>query len=293
MTVAVEAGNPNWEQTVWLDPAEPYLHDHQPGSYPLLGTVGGLETIGWVADRARPGHVITSITDIALPGPIHFRDRAPIAALVSGRAASPEGSHSLWELATTTGSGRSAHVTCRIKQANGFGAAPPHIAPPEEPHAVIGGDAIYGAFFHGPAFRVIASAWKISDGFAARLASPLPDWSSDGRPLLTSPRLTEAALQTAGLLQLEADGAMRIPHAIARIRRWTIRDGGAGAPLFAVARQRREKAVPTFDIMVCDADGAVAVAVDGYVCIPLPFKADGTALDRLATSLSGTRPPQD
>jgi hypothetical protein len=51
--------------------------------------------------------------------------------------------------------------------------------------------------------------------------------------------------------------------------------------------------MPTFDIMVCDADGAVALTVDGYVCIPLPFKADSTALDHLATSLSGTRSPQD
>lgn len=272
----------------WLDPAEPFLADHRPGGEPLLGTVGGLEilaglvvaaggpAIGWLAD-------VEAIKPIVVAGgrpqPVTARWKP-----VGGDAAGPGIAA---ELLTTGAAGETRHVSCV------FGlSAPGQAEAGPTGHAIarlggttVGPDMIYGAFFHGPAFRVVAQAGLYDRTMVAQLASPLPRWSTAPGASRIGPRLIEFGLQTAGLLQLARDGAMMIPRRIGRIDRFRPTDVDFNSPLYAIATRSDPDPRAPIDVQIVDADGTVHLTISGYCCVPLPFAADDAPLTILTDLL--------
>ena len=76
----------------------------------------------------------------------------------------------------------------------------------------VGANDIYRIYFHGPAYRVMESAWRSGDGVAGRLAEQLPpDHQPAAAATLMEPRLIELCFQTAGIGQLGKDGRMALP----------------------------------------------------------------------------------
>jgi len=133
--------------------------------------------------------------------------------------------------------------------------------------AVMTAEQVYAFYFHGPAYRVVSSAWRSGEQSVALLAEPLPDNHHPAAlPLATAPRLVELCFQCAGLWQAGTEDRLALPLRVgsARVLRDPSRASGA---LHAVARQT---APGCFDCRVVDARGNVIVRLDGYATIPLP-----------------------
>lgn len=245
---------------------------------PLLGTVGQIESVAQVAVPA--GQVLTGMRDIAVGAPLIFADGASIDLSVtcedgrySATTRSPDGAPQVH-----------LRATCVVA---------PHFAPQPQvtpasalpQGAAVSAAQIYACFFHGPAFRVIASAQRSGDSVVATGALALPPWDG-ARATVAAPRVIELGLQTAGLLQLALDGAMMIPRHIARIERYAGTDLGSGTALFA--RAGRSAPGAPADIDVFDAAGAVVLRIIGYATALLPFAHDHAAADALAALLNHT-----
>jgi hypothetical protein len=129
-----------------------------------------------------------------------------------------------------------------------------------------GPDAIYGVYFHGPAYRVLSDAWRANGGPAGRFATDLPpNHRPEDAVTLTAPRLLELCFQTSGLWEIGRHGRMALPH---RIRRVQLQPGAseASGPLYAVAQPRDDG----FDCAVVDDGGRIVMRLEGYRTVELP-----------------------
>ncbi len=77
--------------------------------------------------------------------------------------------------------------------------------------AGVGHEAVYGVYFHGPAYQVLDRAWRDDGHVVGRLAGELPDdHDPASQPTELAPRLIELCFQTAGVWELgnsRPDGA--------------------------------------------------------------------------------------
>jgi hypothetical protein len=259
-------------RTVCLDPAAPFLTDHQPGGRPLLGTVASLEIL---AEAASPllGGAPRQIAAVDILSPLIFASHEPRTAHLDCR----EIEAGTVDCALESEAVR--HLTCQFLDTASDNP------PPRQPlspglHAVDQSD-IYRLFFHGPAFRVVAAAeWR--DGvLLARLNAPLPPWHPHGRPTLTAPRLLEFALQSAGLLALAEQKMMAIPRHVTRIDSFRPTDEQTVPALFAAAAQREDG----IGIELFDSDGFVYLRVAGYRTAALPYPVGQDRMDALHRAL--------
>jgi hypothetical protein len=126
---------------------------------------------------------------------------------------------------------------------------------------------VYAFYFHGPAYQVVASAWRAGDEAVAALAAALTEQHQPpGAPLATAPRLVELCFQAAGLWEAGLEGRLALPSHVGSAR--VLRDPAkAKGALHALARP---SAPGCFDCLVIDSAGQVIVRVDGYRSIPLP-----------------------
>jgi hypothetical protein len=133
--------------------------------------------------------------------------------------------------------------------------------------SVMSAQQVYAFYFHGPAYQVVASAWRCGGQAVAALAEGLPDnHRPPEQPLLMAPRLVESCFQAAGLWQAGTEGLLALPQSIGRVR--VLRDPAkAKGALQALAQQT---APGCFDCSVVDAAGHVVVRLEGYRSIPTP-----------------------
>jgi Polyketide synthase dehydratase len=276
------------EVTVALDPTEPYLDHHRPGGDPLLGTVMSLDlalrTVGAdLPERWRTGGVITNVEALR---PVIVTGAS---ATVTVRAGAQADGH---RCAVETHDGDVVvHLTANIHTDEPGPALAPRQVELIGPVHAVDASEVYAVFFHGPAFRVIGRAWMADDAVVAELATGLPalrSADSGGPGADALPRLIEAGLQTAGLLDVASLGRMRIPSRIASIR-WFGELSELDAPLFAVA-QRSPGGQRSIDIDVVDGDGACRLRIRGYETLPLPFAAASDGVGRLSAAFRRTAP---
>jgi hypothetical protein len=110
--------------------------------------------------------------------------------------------------------------------------------------AVMNPQQVYAFYFHGPAYQVVATAWREGDEAAAALAADLPDNHRPPElPLATAPRLAELCFQTAGLWQAGIDGVLALPARVDRVL-W-LRDPPPPPAAWWPQRGRRAKARST------------------------------------------------
>jgi NAD(P)-dependent dehydrogenase (short-subunit alcohol dehydrogenase family) len=258
-----------------LDPAQqPFLNDHRIDDIPVLPAVMGMEAFAEAARLLAPEHQVLAVEDADFAAPLKFYRDEPRTITVQA-VVTPAGDELLARaqliaerrLPGQAQPQRTVHFSGTVR----LGRRP---APAErdEPAGEPGGgtmpaDQVYTFYFHGPAYRVVSSAWRAADAAVAALAQPLPDnHVPASAPLATAPRLVELCFQCAGLWQAGTEGVLALPWRVGSAR--VLADPAkAKGPLHAVARER---APGCFDCRVVDAKGNVIVRLDGYRTVPLP-----------------------
>jgi NAD(P)-dependent dehydrogenase (short-subunit alcohol dehydrogenase family) len=280
------------EVVTTLDPAtQPFLDDHRIDGTPVLPGVMGVEAFAEAATVLAPEWHVAAVEDVEFLAPFKCYRDEPREVVVRARLRDggdgtlvadcrllgtrvlPDGSEQTTE-----------HFTGRVRLSREAPQAPS--APPvgEVPPTAVDADAVYRVLFHGPAYRVLAAAWRPDDDGTARtaglLATGLPPNHTPPEALLrTSPRLLELCFQTAGVRELGTTGRMALPTHLDR----TVTYPGADDP-------GRLVAVVTpgdggVDAVVVDETGRVRLRVEGYRTVELPSPLEESALAPMRDAL--------
>ncbi|GMV05081.1 MAG: hypothetical protein AMXMBFR53_13610 [Gemmatimonadota bacterium] len=267
-----------------LDPAaQPFLDHHRIDGTPVLPGVMGLEAMAEAARVAFPELHVAALEDVAFHAPFKFyRDEPrPVTVRVHYDAdggdvlarCSVEGSRTLVgrdEPEVTVHFTGTVRLTAHAPEPRERSLAGPA-------GAVVGPDAIYGTYFHGPAYQVLGEAWRDDGEVVGRFAAGLPaNHEPPEPPALVAPRLVELAFQTAGLAEIAAAARMGLPQGFQRLELLAAAQGEVEST--AAARARPEGA---FDVEVADASGRVILSLSGYRTSALPGTVAGEAFGAL------------
>jgi hypothetical protein len=264
--------------TTTLDPKEQaFLYDHRIDGTPVLPGVMGMESFAEAAALLAPeGYRVGSIEQVDFLAPVKFfRDEPRTVTIHAMATPAAEGSDLLVHCTLTadrTLPGQAAPTTTTHFTGTVRLTADPVEAETEKVKTKVEGapltaDHVYAFYFHGPAYQVVAEAWRKGTGSMTRLTDPLPDNHTPADlPLSIAPRLAELCFQTAGLWEAGTEHRMALPTRVGRLR--VLRDPATvEGPLYALARP----AGPSrFDCTVIDGKGSVVVRMDGYESIVLP-----------------------
>jgi hypothetical protein len=255
-----------------LDPAvQPFLRDHRIDGTPVLPGVMGLEAFAEAARLLAPDWNVVALEAVDFLAPVKFYRDEPRTVTVTALVR-PAGDDLVAEcrleaerlLAGADAPQRTVHFTGTVRLARRAGQ--PETTPvPETSGRTVTAEDVYRLYFHGPAYQVVGSAWRLGDGAAGRFAGGLPANSDPALgPLVTGPRLIELCFQVAGLHEVITSGQLGLPMHVDRVRlpvQPVERDG-----LTAVA----EPAGNAYRCAVVDPDGRVVVGVEGYRTVALP-----------------------
>ena len=251
-----------------IRPRTASFDDHRIDGTAVLPGVMGIEAFAEVAALMTPDLVVTAIEAVDFLAPVKFyRDEPRVVELSSrGRVSTATRSSS------TARSSRGARSRaarsrrrCTSPAAQHWRASrrrrrplPSRAAPMARSSMP---DAIYGIFFHGPAYRVLDAEWRDAERAVGRLAPNLPaNHEPADQPTRTAPRLVELCFQTAGVLELGTTGRMALPTHVDRV------ESSPGAtdtgPRWAVVTPRPGDS--KVDAVVVDDAGTVLVRVEGY-----------------------------
>jgi hypothetical protein len=281
-----------------LDPQQPYLDHHRPGGDPLLGTVMGIEAMARAARLLHPEGSLTCISDVQIGSPCILKDAESRPRHIEVNARTEHA-----DIVET-------NILCEVLSDARVGVSERHFAgrfrisrvPPADvdrinslhtPEALrVTAASIYGLFFHGPWFRVIAEA-RMLDGALIARSIPSQYELLGGNGYEAAPRVIEFCLQAAGLFRLAETGRMMIPRAIRSIERWSIINELVTGGLIAIARrsekvERSSLGATIIDVDAVDAEGRICMRVTGYDTYPLPFPANELAAARLQALLNRT-----
>jgi acyl transferase domain-containing protein len=273
-----------------LDPSQqPFLKDHQIDGTPVLPGVMGIEAFAEVATLPLPGWHPVEIEDVEFLAPCKFYRQEPRTLAITATYR-PEGKTLVAEcrlvgsrqLAHQPDPQVTTHFTGRVRLARvPAGHTTASVAPPPDGKGATA-DAIYGVYFHGPAFQVLERAWRGDHGPVGLFATGLPaDHAPADTPELVSPRLIELFFQTAGIWDIGRHGRFGLPQHVDRIVLHETLDAPQG---------RVEAIVETqdggFGGKVIDEAGAVLVELDGYRTIELPDGIDPARQSRLAEAMA-------
>jgi Polyketide synthase dehydratase len=277
---------------VELRASEPFLDHHRPGGRPLFGTVMGIELMCRAATVAAgaTGLVPARLSDVTVLPPIILHAETAVALLTTTPNYTRDGK--IFDCTITTQEASTeVHFTASILLAEDRPSAPCSDHPGHSLAIPVKAEAIYSLFFHGPAFQVIAVAGLLDDTMHSRLATGLPALSSGSEnsndAWIAAPRLIEACLQTAGLLDIATRSRMMIPHRIDDIEFYETPQS-AHDHFHAIARRATSRSGrEAIDIDLRCADGPAVMRVCGYETRPLPFETENTAIVTLRNAFRG------
>ncbi len=261
--------------TTTLDPTrQPFLDHHRIDGVAVLPGVMGMEAFAEAALLLAPELHVVAVEDVDFAAPLKFYRDEPRTISVQA-VLSPDGDGLVARarlvaerlLAGQTQPQRTVHFSGSVRLARNAPAGEKSAAPGPADAAMMTPQQVYAFYFHGPAYRVVASAWRAGDQAVAALAADLPvHHQPAGSPLATAPRLVELCFQAAGLWEAGLEGRLALPAHVGSVR--VLRDPAkAKGTLHALARA---SAPGRFDCWVVDSAGQVIVRLDGYQSIPLP-----------------------
>jgi hypothetical protein len=276
---------------IQLDPSEAYLNDHRPGGEPLFSTVMAIEAAVCGARIVAATPACASVDKVHVRAPYILHGAGPhhVALNIVRSHERPE--HHLFDCRITSGpAGRELiHLEAQVR----FGGRAHDPAPLARPLGVaregpvIQAARIYELFFHGPAYQVVAEAQYRHNEMNCVLTRWLPRTHRDGRlGSEMAPQIIEFALQTAGLLEIAANGRMMIPDSIARVERLNRLDP-AGSGIVHSRATYGSKHLQSIDVEVFDEQNQIILLVEEYRTVPLPFAVEVTKLARLHDALVG------
>jgi NAD(P)-dependent dehydrogenase (short-subunit alcohol dehydrogenase family) len=277
-----------------LDPSrQAFLNDHRIDGIPVLPGVMGIEAFAEAAAALLPGWHVAAVEDVDLLAPVKFYRDEP--RTIEVRALLRDAGNGT-VCADCVLIGRrelqgqdeqeTVHFTGRVRLTSGVPAASPAAGggPGETPDCpVVEHDAVYRAYFHGPAYQVLERAWRSDGAVLGKLAPDLPpDHEPFEQPMEMAPRLIELCFQTAGVYELGTTGRMALPTHVDRVTSFA---GDVSAPLWAVVKPR-DGDDDGVDAEVVDGSGHVQVRLEGYRTIELPGQTGEDVLEPLRTAMT-------
>jgi NAD(P)-dependent dehydrogenase (short-subunit alcohol dehydrogenase family) len=274
--------------SVDLDPTEqPFLFDHQIDGTPVLPGVMGVEAFAAAARIAFPDRAVLAVENVDFQAPFKFYRNDPRTITVQvtyGLDGDDIIGHcrliGVRKLANQDEAQVTVHFTGQVRLAIDEplleGGKVPAVA-----DTTVDADAIYTIYFHGPAYRVMDRGWIGDESVAGAMNPELPpNHVPDDAPLVTQPRLTELAFQTAGVWEIGTTGRMALPMHIDRVSYAT--NGDPSGRLHAVVTP----ADAGFDAKVVDEAGTAFMSMRGYrtVVMPAPVNEEEAAPLRAAMS---------
>jgi 3-hydroxymyristoyl/3-hydroxydecanoyl-(acyl carrier protein) dehydratase len=269
-----------------LDPAsQPFLYDHKIEGTPVLPGVMGLEAFAELSTLLLPEYRVESIDDVQFAVPFKFYRNEPRKVRLTAQFADVGGQlvaycalDGVRMLANQDEPVVTTHFTATVVLTRGNPEAVQIAKPQPAASTSVDSDAVYQVYFHGPAYRVLESAWSgKSDTAIGRLAADLPaNHSPPELPTKIAPRLIELCFQTAGMYELGVDGRFGLPAKIGRVQK--LREPSVvKAQLFTVVRH--SNGGPGFDADVVDESGDVYLRLQDYQTAELPGAAEAAAVD--------------
>ena len=275
-----------------LDPShQAFLNDHRIDGTPVLPGVMGIEGFAEAAAALLPGWRVTALEDIELTAPFKFYRDEPRALELTvlhrdrGDGTLVADCRLLGTRSVPQGEQRTVHFTGRAVLARELAQPSDQESAPEEAEedGGVGPEAIYGIYFHGPAYQVLERAWRHNGDVVGRFAADLPpDHEPADEPTVAAPRLIELCFQTAGVWELGTLGRMALPTHVDRVIRYA--DADEPGNLFAVVHPREDGSA--IDARVVDEKGRVRVLLSGYRTIELPGALDPEALEPIRSAMS-------
>jgi hypothetical protein len=263
-----------------LNPSEqPFLDDHRIDGTPVLPGVMGMEAFAEVARLLTPQRHVVAVEDVDFLVPVKFYRDEPRTLTITA-AVRPDGDDLLAEcrleaervLPGSDEPQRTVHFTGSVRLATRppeTGGETVRVARAEGAPVIAPAD-VYRLYFHGPAYQVVAEAWRDDGTAAGRLAEHLPtDHEPSSTQMLLGPRLEELCFQVAGLWEAGREGRLALPAHVDRLSVLGEVATGEARGVVAVARPVPGKA-GVFDCRVLDPTGKVLLRVDGYRTVPMP-----------------------
>ncbi len=258
-----------------LDPVQqPFLDDHRIDGIPVLPGVMGMEAFAEAACLLAPDHRVLAIEGVTFAAPLKFYRDEPRTLTVQA-VVTPDGDELVAHCALSAervlpghdAPQRTVHFTGRVRLVTTPAVREEATVATTPSGATMSADQVYSFYFHGPAYQVVASAWRAGDTSVAELTDPLPDGHVPaGLPLKVAPRLIELCFQTAGLWQAGLEDRLALPMQVAAAR-MVADPATVSGVVHAVAH---EAGAGVFDCAVIDDSGRVIIRLDGYRTIPLP-----------------------
>jgi NAD(P)-dependent dehydrogenase (short-subunit alcohol dehydrogenase family) len=259
-------------ETTLQPKSQGFLDHHRIDGTPVLPGVMGIEGFAEAALLTVPGWHVAAVEDVSFAAPFKlYRDEPRSLTLHAlpvreGDAivvhCSLTGERSLPGRAEPQ---TTVHFTGQVRLAREAPALGTAALPEEVAGTTTGTEAIYRAYFHGPAYRVLSSVWSAGELAVGRWAEGLPpNHAPSSAPTVLAPRLIELVFQTAGLRDVLAEGRMALPRHVAKV---AVLGPAEDGPLCAVVHPATGGG---YDAEVIDAHGAVRARVSGYGTIAMP-----------------------
>jgi acyl transferase domain-containing protein len=270
-----------------LDPkVQPFLHDHQIDGTPVLPGVMGIEAFAEAAQRMLPGWHVAALEDVNFFAPFKFYRNEPRTLTIQA-VFHPEGNEVVANcrllgsrlLPNQAEPQVTTHFSARVRLAKQAPETLTGPAPGGPPTSITAAADIYRIYFHGPAYQVLARAWREEECIIGQFAEDLPRHHyPTEQPMLMAPRLIELCFQTAGLWELSAQGHMGLPQHIQKVCLQRSPNGADGS-FYAVVTPNSEQG--SFDAEVLDEAGNRYFRLIGYRTVALPNIVDTEPLKAL------------
>ncbi len=150
----------------------------------------------------------------------------------------------------------------------------------------VASDDIYRLYFHGPSFQVLEAVQRNGETVLGKMRAALPQITGKDVPLVTTPILLELCLQTAGVWEAGATGALALPRSIGSLHLYRAKPNSAA--IFAeVVPSFGEDGSLSFDARVVDEKGNLYLEVRNYRTVPLPYSVEASLLKPMRLLVQG------